>query len=158
MQCQRVASGLHIIEKLWAKSESSQIFVLKHILGAKAIPAINGLISRGLAYEDNDTLKLHNAVNLIRSFESAKHHLATYAEFYKPHHAGTGRNYVISMTSSLNDKGIKAHQEAFKKLHETLIKIYRDPELQGETPSFGVAFCDTFTDVNFDPEDNGERQ
>ncbi len=132
--------------------------VLVHILGSKALPAINSLISRGLAFEENEEFKLHDSVNLIRSFESAKHHLTTYSEFYKPHHAGTGRNYVISMTSSLNNKGIMATQEAYKVLHETLKNIYRNSEMQGETPSFAVGFCDTFTDINFDPENKGELQ
>lgn len=131
---------------------------LMHILGSKALPAMKSLITRGLAFEENESFKLHNSVNLIRSFESAKHHLTTYSEYYKPHHAGTGRNYVISMTSSLNSKGLAASQEALKVLHETLKNIYRNPEMQGEIPSFTVAFCDTFTDINFDPDDKGERQ
>lgn len=131
---------------------------LEHILGSKALPAMNSLISRGLAFDDGKAYKLYDSINLIRSFESAKHHLYTYAEFYKPHHVGTGRNYVISMTSSLNEKGLAATQEAYKVLHETLKNIYRNSEMQGETPSFAVGFCDTFTDINFDPKDKGELQ
>jgi transcriptional antiterminator len=131
---------------------------LTHILGNKALTAMNSLIARDLAFEDGNSYKLKNSVNLIRSFESAKYHLTTYAEYYKPHHVGTGRNYVISLTSSLNDEGIKAVQEANKVLHETLKNIMRNPKFDGKTPTFSVAFCDTFTDINFDPEDNGELQ
>jgi hypothetical protein len=131
---------------------------LTHILGNKAQTAINSLIARNMAFDAGDTYKLNHSINLIRSFESAKHHLTTYAEHYKPHHAGTGRNYVISMTSSLNDKGITATQEAYKVLHETLKNIMRNPEMEGETPSFAVGFCDTFTDINFDPDSKGELQ
>lgn len=131
---------------------------LLHILGNKALTAMNGLITRNLAYEQNDIYKINNSVNLIRSFESARHHLITYADYYKPHHAGTGRNYVISLTSSLNDEGIKAVQEANKRLHEELKNIMRDPKFEGKTPTFSVAFCDTFTDISFDSNDGGKLQ
>jgi len=131
---------------------------LLHILGTKANSAINSLMARNLAFEEGDCYKLNHSVNLIRSFESAKHHLTTYADYYKPHHAGTGRNYVMSLTSSLNDEGVKAVQEANKVLHETLKNIMRNPKFEGKTPTFSVAFCDTFTDISFDPNDGGDLQ
>jgi transcriptional antiterminator len=132
--------------------------VLAHVLGNNANSAINSLISRNLAYVEGSCYKLNHSVNLIRSFESAKRHLATYADHYKPHHAGTGRNYVISLTSSLNEEGTKAVQEANRVLHETLKNIMRDPKFEGKIPTFSVAFCDTFTDINFDPNDGGKLQ
>jgi len=131
---------------------------LNHILGNKAQTAINTLIARGLGFEENRTFKLHNPTYLIRSFEGIKHHFSTYAEFYKPHHVGTGRNYAMSLTNSLNTEGIKAVQEANKILHETVKEIMRNPKYAGNIPTFSVAFCDTFTDINFDPENKGELQ
>lgn len=104
------------------------------------------------------TLKTNSPTYLIRSFESIKHHLTTYAEFYKPHHVGTGRNYVHSLTNSLNTEGINALQAAHKIMHETVKDIMRNEKFAGNIPAFSVAFCDTFTDINFDPEKNGELQ
>ncbi len=131
---------------------------LSHILGNKAQTAINTLVSRGLGYEAIKTLKMHSPSYLIRSFESIKHHLTTYAEFYKPHHVGTGRNYAHSLTNSLNAEGISAVQAAHKIMHETIKDIMRNENFAGNIPAFSVAFCDTFTDINFDPEENGELQ
>ena len=64
----------------------------------------------------------------------------------------------MSLTNSLNDEGIKAVQEANKILHETVKDVMRNPKFAGNIPTFSVAFCDTFTDINFDPEHIGELQ
>lgn len=150
--------SLFVAYILASNDKGISIRALSHILGNKAQTAMNGLIARNLAFEDGAYFKVKNPTILIRSFESIKHHLTTYADYYKPHHAGTGRNYVVSLTSSLNDEGIKAVQEANKVLHETLKNIMRNPKFEGNTPAFSVAFCDTFTDINFDPDNKGELQ
>jgi hypothetical protein len=49
-------------------------------------------------------------------------------------------------------------QEANKVLHQTVKDIMRNQDFEGNTPTFSVAFCDTFTDTNFDPDDRGELQ
>ncbi|MCK6594069.1 MAG: helix-turn-helix domain-containing protein [Bacteriovoracaceae bacterium] len=131
---------------------------LAHILGNKAQTAMNTLIARGLAIDESRLLKVNNPTFLIRSFESIKHHLTTYAEYYKPHHAGKERNYAFSLTGSLNAEGIKANHQAYKILHETIKNNMRNPAFEGNIPAFSVGFCDTFTDINFDPEDKGELQ
>ena len=131
---------------------------LANILGNKAQTAMSALIARGLAFEDNKIFKVNNPTFLIRSFESIKHHLTTYADYYKPHHAGTGRNYAFSLTGSLNAEGIKANQLAYKVFHETIKDNMRNPVFLFYTPTFSVAFCDTFTDINFDPDNKGELQ
>jgi hypothetical protein len=143
---------------LASNDKGISIKTLAHILGNKAQTAMNALIARDLAFEDSKVFKVNNPTFLIRSFESVKHHLTTYADYYKPHHAGTGRNYAVSLTGSLNTEGIKAVQEANKVLHQTVKDIMRNPVFEGNTPTFSVAFCDTFTDINFDPDNNGELQ
>ncbi len=131
---------------------------LAHILGNKGQPAINALVARKLVFIDGDSFKVKDPTVLVRSFESIKHHLTTYADYYKPHHVGQGRNYAASLSSSLNDAGIKASQDAHRAFHETMKNIMRNPDFEGNTPSFSVAFCDTFTDIDFDPNDGGELQ
>jgi Holliday junction resolvase RusA-like endonuclease len=150
--------SLFIAYILASNDKGISIKTLAHILGNKAQTTINSLITRGLASEHSKALKVNNATFLIRSFESVKHHLTTYADYYKPHHAGTGRNYAVSLTGSLNAEGIKAVQEANKVLHQTVKDIMRNQDFEGNTPTFSVAFCDTFTDTNFDPDDRGELQ
>lgn len=131
---------------------------IAHILGSKGQTAMNGLIAKNLVFEDGDFFKVKNPTILIRSFESIKHHLTTYADYYKPHHVGTERNYVFSLSGSLNAEGLKAMQEANKVSHEIMKNIMRNPQYDGNTPAFAVGFSDTFTDISFDPDDRGDLQ
>ena len=115
------------------------------ILGDRGSNAINTLVEKDLAFIANDKIYIKKNGHLVRSFGSIKYHLNTYSRFYKPESIGTKRNYVHSLSEGLNSKGLLATQEAHKKLHREIQKIYRDDQYQGDIPAFSVAFCDTFS-------------
>ncbi len=125
---------------------------LVEVLGNSGLEAIKSLIKKEIAEERNDRFYLKTQGTLIRSFDSIKHHLNTYSRFYKTEHVGKERNYAHSLSDGLNTQGIKKVQEAHRRLHEELQKIYRDENNRGDIPSFSVAFCDTFTSI--DSENN----
>jgi hypothetical protein len=52
---------------------------------------------------------------------------------------------MMTFTASLNQKGIQAEQDAFRRFHQELGKIYNEPEHRGETHCFAVACMDSFS-------------
>ncbi len=118
---------------------------LTEVLGAKGIEAITTLIKKGYVKQHGDTYKTAQDQVLVRSFDSIKHHLVTYAKFYNPAHVGQQRNYVHSMSRGLNKTGLRKLAEAHKRFHEEVQRIYKEQNYVGDIPAFSVAFCDTFT-------------
>ena len=114
---------------------------LVEVLGNAGLLAIKKLKEKNIVIKKNGRYELSLKGTLIRSFESAKHHLSTYSRFYRVEHQG--KNYLHSLYEGLNEKGVEKIRMAHKEFHETLRKIYRDKNNQGNVPSFSVAFCDT---------------
>ena len=125
---------------------------LLKVLGDTGPKAMRILLDQGLVIQKDDRYFLKSEGTLVRSFGSIKHHLNTYARFYKTEHVGKERNYVHSLTNGLNQEGIRKAREAHKAFHNELRKIYRDKNNQGDIPSFSVAFCDTFTSIESNEE------
>ena len=119
---------------------------LKEVLGTKGLTAIKTLIKKGYIVEKDGYYTPKKDEILIRTFESIKHHLTTYANFYNPSHIGQKRNYVHSLSGGLNRVGLEKAAEAHRRFHEEMQRIYREPNYAGNIPSFSVAFCDTFSD------------
>jgi hypothetical protein len=117
------------------------------VLGKSGLNSIDKLISNELIKEENGRIVVLNDGILVRSFESIKSHLSTYARFYKTNHVGQKRNYVHSLSSGLNKKGIEKGQELHREFHEKMQALYRDENYKGEIPMFSVGFCDSFTSI-----------
>ena len=117
------------------------------VLGNTGIELLNLLLKRNLVREESGKFNLIQKTRLIRSFESLKRHISTYAKHYKPSHVGKNRNYIQTTMDGLNEEGLKAIQEAHKELHRRTTEIFSNPKFKGDIPSFSVAFCDTFTSV-----------
>jgi hypothetical protein len=95
---------------------------------------------------------------LVRSFESVKRHLKTYAEHCKVEHVGKTRNYVHSLTDGLSIEGVEKVQALHRNFHSDLKEVMRNENNLGPIPMFSVAFCDTFTGINFEHNTNGVLQ
>lgn len=121
-----------------------------HVIGAKGLGALKILVSKGILKEEGDVFRPINENEiLVRSFESIKRHLKTYAEHYKVEHVGKKRNYVHSLTDGLNVDGVEKVQALHRKFHADLIEVMRNENNLGPIPMFSVAFCDTFTGIDF---------
>lgn len=121
---------------------------LVEVLGNSGIESMKILVNKGIAFEENKKFFIKDSGILIRSFESIKYHISTYAKHYKTEHVGKERNYVFSLSGGLNNVGQKRVQAAYRRLHEELQTIYRDDINAGDIPSFSVGFCDTFTAID----------
>ncbi len=117
------------------------------VLGKSGLSSIDKLISSNLIKDDNGRISVVTDGILVRSFDSIKSHLSTYARFYKTSHVGQKRNYVHSLSSGLNKKGVEKGQELHREFHEKMQALYRDENYKGEIPMFSVGFCDSFTSI-----------
>ena len=114
-------------------------------LGSLGEDALKILIEKNIIFSFENKYFLRQKGNTVRSFDSIKFHLPTYARFYHQSHVGQEKNYVHSLSEGLNANGLKATSLAHKEFHKRIQEIYRDPQYQGDIPAFSVAFCDTFT-------------
>jgi hypothetical protein len=60
------------------------------------------------------------------------------------------------MTSSLNREGVAETRCAAKEFHIKMQEILGNEKLQGETPFFSVAFCDSFIQAKENTSQNQE--
>lgn len=121
---------------------------LINVLGSAGIEALNTLLKNDLVEERNGSYFKSSKYNMVRSFDSAKHHLNTYSYFYKVEHVEKKRNYMHSMSEGLNSKGILAARIAHKKFQDEMIRIMDDKSNHGDVPFFSVGFCDSFTNID----------
>jgi transcriptional regulator with XRE-family HTH domain len=112
--------------------------------GVTAKQSTKKLILSGVIEEKNEHF-FREEGNLVRSFESVKRHLNTYAKFYNPEHVGMGRNYVSSLFQGLNKEALKKVQDVHKRAHKEIQDIVLDESNRGDYPMFSVTFCDTLT-------------
>lgn len=119
--------------------------LLKEIIGSTYESAILTLKNKNIIIEENNLIRTKIPTSLIRSVESIKFHINTYADFYKPQNAGTGINYILTFSRFLNSVGIEKVNIAFKTFNQILLDIIEDEANKGDIPMFMVAFFDIFT-------------
>ena len=129
---------------------------LTNVLGSVGIESISSLVKKGLVKEKDGRFFKSNDYNMVRSFDSIKHHLNTYSYFYKVDHVEKKRNYSHSMSEGFNSKGILSARIAHKKFHDEMAKIMDDKSNHGDIPFFSVGFCDSFTSIDLE-ENNQEK-
>ncbi|MBT3982269.1 MAG: hypothetical protein HOE90_13005 [Bacteriovoracaceae bacterium] len=127
------------------------------VLGAPGLESMKHLVLKGLIKETDGRFHVVDKKTIVRSFESVRHHLTTYAKHYKTEHIGKQRNYVHSVSDGMNKNGIKALQEAHRKFHKEVQQIIRNTENRGDIPMFSVGFCDSFTPME-NSNEKGELQ
>lgn len=121
-----------------------------HVLGTKGLGSLKTLESKGILKEESNVFRpINESEVLVRSFESIKRHLKTYAEHYKPEHVGKNRSYVHSLTEGLSIEGVEKVQAVHRNFHSELKEVMRNENNLGPIPMFSVAFCDTFTGIDF---------
>jgi hypothetical protein len=130
-----------------------------HVLGAKGIGSLKLMAAKGLLTENAEVFKVTNSDEiLVRSFESIKHHLKTYAQHYKVEHVGKEINYVHSLSEGLSLEGVHKVQALHRNFHADLKNVMRFENNIGPIPMFSVAFCDTFTAIDFEQTNKGILQ
>ena len=110
--------SLFVTYVLSKADDGISLHVLESILGTEATKAVSELIKLELIDEIDGIIRIENKKSISRSFEHIKHHLSTYAHFYRPEHVGRERNYIQSQTQTLNAEGLrpfKVHIESFIK-------------------------------------------
>ncbi len=117
--------------------------------GVTAKQSTKKLISKDIIEEKGDCF-FREEGNLVRSFESIKKHLSTYAKFYHPEHVGMGRNYASSIFYGLNESAISKVQDIHKRMHKEVQDIVLDENNRGDFPVFSVSFFDTLTTSDID--------
>ena len=71
---------------------------------------------------------------------------------------GKERNYTHSLTEGLSVDGIKKVQALHREFHSNLKDVMRNENNLGPIPMFSVAFCDTFTALDFEQSNKGILQ
>lgn len=139
-----------IIYVLALKENGTNVDEIHHVLGAKGLEAMNDLIDIGLIQRKNQMIfPTPTEKIIIRSVEGLRRRIKTYAQFYRPSHAYTGRNYIHTLTEGLNEEGIKKMTDLHRNFHKEMVSIIRSPENQGDIPMFSVAFCDSLTSIDY---------
>lgn len=114
------------------------------ILGAAGQGALESLYRKGLIVDDGAVFRGKEASFFQTSIETAKKVFQSLSRFYKPAHFGRKRNYIMTVTGSLNQKGIEAEQEAYRRFHQEIRQIYANKDYKGDIHSFAIACMDSF--------------
>lgn len=109
-----------VIYLLASTSTGSSREQIKIILGTIGLAALDKLLKKQVILDLDERLIVKDKGILIRSFQSIKYHLVTYAEHYKPEHVGRQRNYAHSISDGLSLSGLKKVQEAHRRFHEEI--------------------------------------
>lgn len=118
-----------------------------NVLGNPGLEALPILENANLIYSEGDHYHSCDKAPLTRSFEGIRHHLLSYAKFYKTAHVGKKRNYIHSATSAMSLQGIEKLQTIHREYHKKILECLHSPENQGDIPMFSVGFCDSFTSI-----------
>lgn len=116
----------------------------REILGNAGVEALKVLESKGHLTQKGGKFFGSNDSIFTSSIASWKNVAKTFLNFYRPSHFGRKRNYMMILTASLNQKGIEAEQELYRKFHQDLSKLYSDKENHGDIHCFAVACMDSF--------------
>ena len=121
---------------------------LMEVLGMSGLDSIKTLMDKGLVKERAGRYFIKGEDKTARSFESAKHHIPTYAKHYRPGDQTPNRGYLHSLSEGLNQEGLRALQKSHRRFHQEVSEIYNNENYRGNIPSFSVAFNDTFTKID----------
>lgn len=121
---------------------------LINVLGNSGLEAVAVLIDKKLVEGIGEYYKITNDAMTVRSFDSVKKHLSTYARFYKTEHVGMNWNYVHSFSNGRNKTGVEKIRDIHRRYHKELQEAFNDKSLEGGIPYFSVGFCDSFTSID----------
>ncbi len=122
------------------------------IMGVRGESALQTLEDRGLIEQENRIYKSKSLSFFHTGIETAHKIAQIFLRFYRSKHFGRKRNYLLTITGSLNQMGIEAEQELFRKFHKDLLNLYEDGKNQGDIPCFATAAMDSFTVLKDDNE------
>ena len=130
---------------------------LINVLGNIGLEAVATLLDKSVIYELDGVYKTTSDAMVVRSFDSVKKHLSTYARFYKTEHVGMNWNYVHSYSNGRNLQGVEKIRDIHRRYHKEIQDAFNDKALEGDIPYFSVGFCDSFTsiDLHQNPSDQG---
>ena len=116
----------------------------REILGNSGIEALKMLESKGHISRQGG--KYFGAPGVLYTLckSSWRNVARALVSFYRPEHFGRKRNYMMMLTASLNQQGVEAEQELFRKFHQDLTKLYNNEENHGDIHCFAVACMDSF--------------
>jgi len=122
------------------------------VMGVRGESALQTLEGRGLIEKDSRIYKAKSSNFFIPALETMHKIAQTLMRLYRTKHFGRKRNYIMTITGSLNQMGIEAEQELFRKFHKDLLNLYEDGKNQGDIPCFATAAMDSFTVLKDDNE------
>jgi len=130
---------------------------LINVLGNVGLEAVSVLLDKNVIYEIDGVYKTTSNAMVVRSFDSVKKHLSTYARFYKTEHVGMNWNYVHSYSNGRNLEGVAKIRDIHRRYHKEIQEAFNDKSLEGDIPYFSVGFCDSFTSIDLHqiPSDQG---
>jgi hypothetical protein len=123
------------------------------ILGSQGQSALESLERKGLIVDDGSSFRGREARFFQTSIETAKKVLQTFVRFYKPAHFGKKRNYIMTFSGSLNQSGVEAQQEAYRRFHQEIRQIYENKNYKGNIHTFSVACMDSFAVLEDDQDE-----
>ena len=116
----------------------------REILGNPGVKALKSLEAKGHISQRARKFFGSPKTYMTSSLTTMRKVAETFVRFYRPAHFGRKRNYMMVLTGSLNQKGIEAEQELYRKFHQDLGKLYSDEENHGDIHCFAVACMDSF--------------
>lgn len=126
--------------------------LIQNILGDRGIAVANELTQKCVFEKTSDIYKLKQPNVIMPSISTCKKVFQYFSKFYNPAHYGKNRNYIIVKTGELNDDGLKAKQDLYRKFHLDLCALYDNSKFQGNNPSFDACMMDTFNLISGENE------
>lgn len=126
--------------------------LLLDCLGRAGISAIKKLCDKGVVCDKNGTFYATGEKITCRSWGHGKHHISTYARFYRPDDLTPGRGYIHSYTLKLNWKGMDELQKVHRDFHEKIAAIKANKELEDRIPAFSIGLTDSLVENVHDYE------
>lgn len=116
----------------------------REILGTAGVEALKVLESKGHVTQKAGKFFGVSETIFSSSLTTMRKVAGTFLRFYRPAHFGRKRNYMLVLTGSLNQRGVEAEQELYRKFHQELGKLYSAKENQGDIHCFALACMDSF--------------
>lgn len=115
------------------------------VVGETGRRSLMSLEQRNFIVKDGDKYRGKELNFIHTSVEAARRIAQTLLRYYKSSHFGKNRNYIMTMTGSLNAEGIKAQQDIYRKFHQEIRQLYENPSYSGDIHTFSVSCMDSFT-------------
>lgn len=113
-------------------------------LGIAGSKSLINLEKAGYLIKDGHVYRGKIKAFIYTSLDVARRTAQVLLNLYKTEHIGRKRNYIMSITGSLNQEGIEKKQELYRKFHQDIRQIYDNPNYKGEIHTFSVACMDSF--------------